>query len=128
MAHDIIGGPLKLADGRVLPLSKAIRAGDFVLLSGQLGLNAEGRLAGPDVAAQTQQAMENIEALLAEAGCGLEHVVKATVWLTDTSDFATFNTTYAHYFPSRPPVRSTVCSALVLPGARVEIEVMAYAG
>ncbi len=128
MAHDIIGGPLKLADGRVLPLSKAIRAGGFVFLSGQLGLTAEGKLAGPDVATQTRQAMTNIAALLAEAGCGLEHVVKSTVWLTDTADFAAFNETYAQYFPARPPVRSTVCSALVLPGACVEIEVTAWAG
>jgi 2-iminobutanoate/2-iminopropanoate deaminase len=128
MAHDIIGGPLKLADGRVLPLSKAIRAGGFVFLSGQLGLTAEGKLAGPDIAAQTRQALENIKALLAEAGCGLGAIVKTTVWLTDTADFATFNPVYAEYFPERPPVRSTVCSALVLPGACVEIEVTAFTG
>ena len=128
MAHDIIGGPLKLADGRVLPLSKAIRAGGFLFLSGQLGLTADGKLAGPDIAAQTRQALDNIKALLAEAGLGLGQVVKATVWLTDVADFAAFNESYARYFPARPPVRSTVCSALVLPGARVEIEVIAYAG
>jgi reactive intermediate/imine deaminase len=128
MAHDIIGGPLTLADGTVLPLSKGTRAGGFIFLSGQLGLGRDGRLTGEDIESQTRQCLENVRELLESAGCDLSHVVKTTVWLVDTGDFRGFNRVYAEFFPDKPPARSTVCSALMLPGARVEIEVIAYAG
>ena len=127
MAHKIIGGQLKLADGRCLPLSKAVRAGDFVMLSGQLGLDAGGRLVGDDIATQTTQCLANIREILREAGCTLAQVVKSTVWLVNREDFGPFNAIYASHFPSQPPVRSTVVCGLVLPGALVEIEVIAYA-
>jgi len=127
MAHRIIGGQLKLADGAVLPLSKAVRAGDFVMLSGQLGLDSSGRLAGSDIETQTRQCLHNIKEILREAGCTLDQVIKATVWIVNGDDFARFNAVYASHFPTCPPVRSTVVSGLVLPGALVEIEVMAYA-
>ena len=126
MNHEIIGGQLALADGKKLPLSKAARAGDFVFLSGQLGMDANAKLVGNDIASQTKQTLENIKALLNEAGCELSNVVKATVWLVDLGDFAAFNEVYAGYFPNNPPPRSAVCSSLVLPGALVEIEVVAY--
>ena len=126
MHHKLIGGQLSLPNGTKLPLSKAARAGDFVFLSGQLGLGPDGKLAGEDVKAQTRQTIENIKSLLAEAGCELSDVMKATVWLTSTSDFAAFNEVYAEYFSTNPPPRSAVCSALMLPGALVEIEVVAY--
>ncbi|MSR15785.1 MAG: RidA family protein [Gammaproteobacteria bacterium] len=127
MTRQTIGGALTLAEGTILPLSKGMRAGDFVFLSGQLGLTGQGRLAGPGIEVQTRQCVKNIEALLAEAGCNLEHVVKITVWLVDRADFAHFNQVYAEYFGHQPPVRSTVVSGLVLPGALVEIEAVAYA-
>ncbi len=127
MTHEIIGDPIVLADGRSLPLSKAIRAGEFLFLSGQLGINAAGQLVGEDVASQTHQCIANIEDVLKSAGARLSHVIRATVWLTTPEDFAAFNEAYASHFPARFPVRSTLCSALVLPGARVEIEVLAYA-
>ena len=126
MQHTILGGRFTLADGTPLPLSKAVRAGDFVFLSGQLGLDEHGRIAA-GIEAQTEHCLRNIRALLALADVGLEAVVKATVWLTDIADFPLFNRVYAATFAERPPVRSTVCSALVLPGAKVEIEVIAYA-
>lgn len=126
MNHEIIGGQLALPDGTKLPLSKAARAGDFVFLSGQLGMGADGKLVGDDVATQTKQTLENIKGLLGEAGCGLSDVVKATVWLVNTGDFAAFNKVYAGYFPDNPPPRSAVCSSLMLPGALVEIEVVAF--
>ena len=128
MAHEIIGDPVTLPDGTKLPLSQAIRAGDFVLLSGQLGLAPGTGLVGDDVSSQTHQCIKNIAAVLEQAGCSLDNVVKATVWLTDVSDFPAFNAVYNEYFGERPPVRSTVRSVLVLPGAKVEIEGMAYAG
>ena len=126
MHHELIGGQLSLPNGTKLPLSKAARAGDFVFLSGQLAMNADGKLVGDDIGTQTKQILENIKSLLAEAGCDLSDVVKATVWLVDTKDFAGFNEVYAQYFQQNPPPRSAVCSALMLPGALVEIEVLAY--
>jgi reactive intermediate/imine deaminase len=126
MQHTILGGRFTLADGTPLPLSKAIRAGDFVFLSGQLGMDEQGRVA-EGIAAQTEHCLRNIRALLALAGVDLEAVVKATVWLTDVADFAAFNRVYGAAFADAPPVRSTVVSSLVLPGAKVEIEVIAYA-
>ena len=126
MKHEIIGGALSLPNGTALPLSKAARAGDFVFLSGQLSLNAQGQLVGAEIEAQTRQCLENIKTLLSESGCGLENVVKATVWLVDPKDFAGFNKIYAEYFPNNPPTRSAVCTSLVLADALVEIEVLAY--
>lgn len=126
MQHTILGGRFTLADGTPLPLSKAISAGDFVFLSGQLGLDENGRIAD-GIEAQTRHCLRHIRSLLALAGTDLSAVVKATVWLTEVSDFAAFNRVYAEAFADAPPVRSTVVSGLVLPGAKVEIEVIAYA-
>ena len=126
MQHTILGGRFTLANGTPLPLSKAIRAGDFVFLSGQLGLDEQGRVA-EGIEAQTQHCLRNIRALLALADVDLSAVVKATVWLTEVDDFAAFNRVYGAAFADAPPVRSTVVSGLVLPGAKVEIEVIAYA-
>ena len=126
MQHTILGGRFTLANGTPLPLSKAIRAGDFVFLSGQLGLDEQGRVA-EGIEAQTQHCLRNIRALLKLANVDLSAVVKATVWLTEVADFATFNRVYGAAFADAPPVRSTVVSGLVLPGAKVEIEVIAYA-
>ena len=90
-------------------------------------LDASGKLVGADIEAQTSQALANVRDVLREAGCSLDQVVKSTVWLTQREDFARFNAVYASHFPVAPPVRSTVVSGLVLPGALVEIEVVAYA-
>jgi 2-iminobutanoate/2-iminopropanoate deaminase len=127
MKHEIIGGALALADGRPLPLSKAVRAGDYVFVSGQLGITHAGALAGNDVEAQTRQCLQNIAAILAEAGCGLDHVIKTTVWLVERADFPRFNQVYAEFFAQHPPARATVVADLVIAGALVEIEALAYA-
>ena len=126
MQHTILGGRFTLANGTPLPLSKAIRAGDFVFLSGQLGLDEQGLVAA-GIEAQTQHCLRNIRALLELANVDLDAVVKATVWLTDVADFPPFNRIYGAAFADAPPVRSTVVSGLVLAGAKVEIEVIAYA-
>ncbi len=126
MDHTIIGGQLTLGNGTRLPLSKAVRAGDFIFLSGQLALGKDGKLVGDDIATQTEQCIVNIRDNLKPAGCDLTHIVKATVWLIDTNDFAGFNEVYARHFADKPPTRSTVCSGLMLRDARVEIEVIAY--
>ena len=126
MSIEAIGGPVTLPDGTPVPLSKAARAGDFVFLSGQLGFGSDGRVVVGGIEAQTRQCLDNIRHILASAGSDLKDVVRATIWLTDAADFPAFNRIYAEYFPSPPPARSTVCSALMLPDAKVEIEVTAY--
>ena len=108
-----------------LPLSPAIISGDFIFCSGQLGINSERRLAGEDVTAQTVQALDNLSAVLAEAGASLADVVKVTAFLTRPEDAAAYNAVYQRYFPEAPPARSTVISGLLLPGAVVEIEAIA---
>lgn len=123
-AKRIIGKPMKIGD-RTLPLSAGVQANGFLFLSGQLGTDAGFRLAGEDVEAQTRQALENVKALLAEAGCTLADVVKVTAFITEAPLSTGFNSVYAEYFPEAPPARSTVVSGLLLPGAVVEVEAIA---
>lgn len=126
MTIEAIGGPVVLADGTPVPLSKAIRAGDFIMMSGQLAFGPDGRIVDGGIEAQTRQCLESIKALLAPVGAGLENVVRVAVWLTDPADFGAFNRVYAEFFPDVPPARSTVCSALMLPDAKVEIEATVF--
>ena len=117
--------------GRVagLPFSPAVRVGNMLYLSGQLGLvPGTPQLADTGIAGQTRQALENIKALLVYAGSSLDRVVKCTVFLTDMRDFAKMNEVYATYFPKDPPARSTVAGSGLALGARVEIECMATVG
>jgi reactive intermediate/imine deaminase len=117
------GGEVRGPGGRVLPLSLATELDDLLLVSGQLALR-EGKAEG-DIAQQTSAVFDSIESILAEAGLTLDNVVKTTVWLTEASDFPAFNSTYAERLRAPYPSRSCVVSALVIPGARVEIEAMA---
>lgn len=90
------------------PYSHAIRAGDFLFISGQPGLDpSTGALAGPGFEAQARQALANLVHVLRAAGSGPEHVVRTTVWLTDTANFAGLNRIYAEVFSSAPPTRTT---------------------
>ena len=107
------------------PYTPVVRAGDFVFVSGQVPVGADGKVVAGGVAAETRQVLENVKACLAMAGCGLEDVVKTTVWLRDRDDFAAFNPVYAEYFPQNPPARSTAESRLMIDIA-VEIEAIAY--
>lgn len=115
---------MKIGD-RTLPLSAGVAANGFVFLSGQLGTTPDFRLAGDDIESQTRQALENVRGLLAEAGCTLADVVKANAFLTEAPLSTGFNKVYAEFFPEAPPARSTVVCGLLLPGALVEIEVVA---
>ena len=112
-----------------LPFSAAVRIGDLVFLSGQIG-NVPGtrQLADTGIAGQTRQTFENIKTVLAAAGTSLERVVKCTVFLVDMRDYAGMNAVYAEYFPKDPPARSTVAGSGLALGARVEIECIAAAG
>jgi 2-iminobutanoate/2-iminopropanoate deaminase len=104
----------------------AKRAGDFIFVSGQLPFSAPGVVEGETVAAQLRQCMHNIEVALATQGATLGDVVKNMVWLTRIEDFPEFNDSYREFFPNDPPARATVCSALMVPGALIEIEATAY--
>lgn len=108
--------------------SQAVRAGDFVYIAGQGGLDPATRnLVGDTIEAQTKQALENVRSILEAAGASMSDVVKSTVHLSDLSLFPRFNAVYAEYFPDPKPVRTTVGSQLVN-NMLVEIDVVAYTG
>ena len=120
----VIGEPL-IIGGRRLSLSRAIRAGDFVYLTGQVPLQDGAPMTSGTIEDQTRVTLELIRETLAEAGCALSDVVKAMIWLRDRADFPGFNAVYGEYFPEDPPARSAVVSELLV-DVRVEIEVVAY--
>ncbi len=109
-----------------VPFSKAVRAGGFLFLSGQLAMNADASIVEGDIAVQTRVVLERIAATLQELGSGMGDVVKTTVWLASLDDFAAFNDEYRKHFTAGLPARSTV-EAKLYRGAKVEIEVMAFA-
>lgn len=102
-----------------------MRAGDFVILSGQLGID-DGALVAGGVAAQTTRAMENVSHLLGSAGASLNDIVTTTCYLIDMDDFGTFNAAYAAALGDHRPTRSTVAVRALPLGASVEIEAWAY--
>jgi 2-iminobutanoate/2-iminopropanoate deaminase len=105
--------------------SQALRVGDFVFTAGMGPWHPSSRqVVGDTIEEQTTQTLENIKAILNEAGLGMENVVKATVHLSDLSLFARFNEVYTRFFPDPKPVRTTVGSQLF--GILVEIDVVAY--
>ena len=120
----VIGGPLVIG-GRKLSLSRAIRAGDFVFLTGQIPFRDGQVMTTGTVEEQTRAVLEDIKATLAEAGCQMGDVVKAMVWLRDRADFPGFNAVYGEYFPVDPPARSAVVNELLV-DVRLEVEVIAY--
>jgi 2-iminobutanoate/2-iminopropanoate deaminase len=112
--------------GVIGPYSPAIATDDLVFCSGQLGVDpATGELVRDGVEAQAAQAIRNLEALLAAAGCTLADVVKTTCFLADINDFQKFNAVYAPFWPDPPPARSTFQVAALPRGAQVEIEAIA---
>lgn len=120
----IIGGPLEIG-GRVLSLSRAIRAGDFVFLTGQIPMRDGVPMTDGTVEDQTRAILNDIKDTLGLAGCAMSDVVKSMVWLRDRADFPGFNAVYGEYFPVEPPTRSAVVSDLLV-DVRVEVEVVAY--
>ena len=107
------------------PRSLATRAGGFVFVSGQIARDENGDVIAGGIEAHTRQTMKNVARALAAAGCTLEDVVKATVWLDDASDFDGFNRVYGEFFPGKRPARSTIQSKNMI-NTKVEIEVIAY--
>ena len=125
MGLQYLGNPPLASDRQARPFSPAVRAGDFVYVSGQVPANAAGEIVGGGIEAQTRQVFENLKAVLALAGCTLDDVCKATVWLDDARDFGAFNRIYMSYFPNGRPARSTTEARLMV-DAKVEIDVVAY--
>ena len=108
------------------PYSLAVKAGDFVYTSGQLGLDAgSGTLVEGGVEAETRQALANLKKILEAAGSSLENVVKTTVFMRDMADFARMNAVYAEFFTAECPARSAVQVAALPKNGAVEIEAIA---
>lgn len=119
----------KEAPNPVGPYSQAVKAGGLVFCSGQLGLDPRtGKFAGESAGEQTKQALENIKAVLEEAGSSMMSVVKTIIFVTDMNDFKDVNEVYAAYFEFDPPARSTVGVAKLPLGGKVEIEAIATLG
>lgn len=108
------------------PYSQGIMRDGWLYTAGQIGLvPGTGALVSPDVGEQAEQVFLNLAAVLAAAGAGFRHVVKATVYLVDMDDFATVNEIYGRHFAEPYPARSTVAVASLPKGARVEIDLVA---
>lgn len=120
-----IGGVKTGSGGQVLPFCQAVRAGDYVFVSGQVAMNDQGEIIEGGIVPQAHKTMENIITILEKASCSLADVVKVNVWLDDTRDFQAFNRVYAEYFGEHPPARSCVRSQIMV-DAKVEIDVTAF--
>lgn len=110
------------------PYSPALRAGQFLFLSGQIPLDDTGTIVDGGIDAQATQVLENMRALLAAAGAEFGHVVKTTIYLADMNDFAAVNAVYARYFAAPYPARATVQVARLPRDVRVEIDAIALLG
>jgi len=107
-----------------LPFSPAIRAGDYIFVSGQVGITDAQDVKGLE--AQVKQCLENMKAVLTAAGSSLDDVVKVTVFLRNEKDFATMNEVYQSYFTKDHPARSTIITGLAMPNMLIEMECIAY--
>jgi len=108
------------------PYNQAVAAGGFIFLSGQIALNpANGALVLDDIKTETKQVMDNIKAILTEAGIDFSHVIKTSIFLTDMGNFAQVNEVYGTYFTNDFPARETVQVAGLPKGVNVEITVTA---
>ncbi|MBK5241571.1 RidA family protein [Clostridium sp.] len=116
------------APAAIGPYSQAVKVGELLYTSGQLPINsATGEFINNDIKKATAQSLENVKAILEEAGTSLNKVVKTLVFLKDMSDFADMNEVYSQYFSENPPARSCVQAAKLPKDALVEIEVIAIA-
>ena len=113
------------APGAIGPYSQGIIVGDFVYTSGQIPINPATGVMETDIKLATKQSMENIKAILEEAGTSLENVVKTSIFLKDLNDFAAVNEVYGTYFTENPPARSCVQVAKLPKDAVIEIEAIA---
>jgi 2-iminobutanoate/2-iminopropanoate deaminase len=108
------------------PYSQAVRAGNMLFLSGQIALDAEGKLHTGSIKEETTQVMKNIESLLVQSGAGFEHIVKTTIFLSDMALFSEVNEVYGSYFSADFPARETVAVKGLPKNVNVEISVTAF--
>jgi 2-iminobutanoate/2-iminopropanoate deaminase len=124
MRKQVVHTP-KVPPARV-PLSQAIKVGDWVFASGQLGTDVKtGKLVEGGIAAETRQVCENLKAVLEAGGSSLEKVVKVTIYMADLAELMAMNDVFRQYFAVDPPARTTFQCAALVAGARVEIEAIA---
>lgn len=123
MRKQIIGGP----HPEGLPVSEAVKAGDFVFLSGLVGFGADGTIVKGGIEAETSAVLNEAQRLLELAGATLADVVKVNVYLTRAADFDKFNAVYRQRFGSMPPARISMCVELTIDAA-IEIDLIAYLG
>lgn len=120
--YGVEGG--KGAGGQHLPFARAVEAGGWLYVSGQVPM-LNGEVIPGNITTQSHQAIRNLLAILREAGYGTEHVVRCGVWLDDPRDFQAFNAVFREYFGGHPPARACVVSSMVV-DCKVEIECVAY--
>lgn len=118
------GAGEKGAGGQALPFARAVQANGWLYVSGQVPMD-NGEIVRGGIVAETRKAMENVIAVLDEAGYGLEDVVRVGVWLDDPRDFWSFNGVYAEYFTQNPPARACVQSRMMV-DCKVEIDCVAF--
>lgn len=123
MVKHVISGP----GMEGLPLSEAVRAGDFIFISGMVGFGPDGRIVEGGVAAETDRIMADAADILKRAGASLTDIVKVSICLTKADDFSAFNEAYAKYFRKDPPARVSLVADLTI-DARVEMDFIAYTG
>ncbi|ETX12639.1 TdcF [Marinomonas ushuaiensis DSM 15871] len=110
--------------GQILPFARAVEAGGFLFVSGDIPMD-KGEVIEGGIIAQTHQTMKNLICTLEEAGYGLKDVVRVGIWLDDTRDFGAFNSVFKEYFGDAPPARSCVQSMITV-NCKMEIELTAY--
>jgi reactive intermediate/imine deaminase len=120
--YGVEGG--KGTGGQHLPFARAVQANGWLYVSGQVPM-LNGELVTGSITAQARQAIQNLLAILNEAGYGPEHVVRCGVWLEDPRDFSAFNAVFKEFFGSHPPARACVVSSMVV-DCKVEIDCIAY--
>ena len=113
------------APSAIGPYSQAILANGMLFVSGQMGLDVKTNEIPEDISSQTRQVLENVKAIIAEAGGGMDNVVKCSVFLKDMNEFAEMNSVYGEFFSEPYPARVTVEAARLPKDVKVEIEAIA---
>lgn len=116
----------ELAPAAIGPYSQGIMTDRYIFTSGQLPVDPKaGKITAETIEGQAEQAMQNLKAVLAEAGIGMDRVLKTTCFLADMGDFAAVNAVYGKYFPENAPARSCFQAAALPMGAKLEVECVA---
>jgi len=125
-SKQVLGDPIVI-NGKKLSLSKAVKAGDYIFLTGQIPMIDGKVITEGNISYQTKIVLDQIGLTLKEFGCDYKDIVKSMVWLKSKDDFKEFDEVYKQYFPTEPPARSAVLNELLV-DVKVEIEVIVYDG